>query len=208
MNRLCRQLRNERGVAMITAIMLSFLAMIIILALLYVVSQGTKTSAASKRYKSALEASYGGTEVFTKYFIPQLSGSTTTSLTAVLVGTAPTFGDTNCINDKMNKVMKDWGACSSAAKTDNPKQAPDATFSLRGPAGQANFNVYAKIVDTQPGNSDNTAGTESLDSASGVAYAASGVAPKHMPATYRIEIRGERTTNPLEKANLSVLYAY
>jgi len=202
-----KHLQNERGVAMITAILLSLLALVIILGLLYVVSQGTRTSAASKQYKSALDASYGGVEVFTKDLIPQLPGATTTSLTSVLVGAAPTTGDPNCSQDKLSKVSLDWGACSSAAKAVNPKDSADATFSLRGQAGQSNFNVYAKIVDTQPGNSD-TSGSELLDSGSGVAYGAAGVSPKHMPATYRIEVQSEKSTNPLEKANLSVLYAY
>jgi hypothetical protein len=203
-----KPLQNERGIALVTALMLSLLALAIILALLYVISQGTRTSGASKRYKSALEASYGGVDVFTKAFIPQLSGSSTPNLNSILVGAAPTSGDTNCIQDKMTKISKDWGACSSAAKSANPKDTPDTTFSLRGQAGQPNFNIFAKIVDTQPGNSDMTSGTELLDSGSGVAYGGSGVSPKHMPATFRIEIQGERATNPLEKANLSILYAY
>jgi hypothetical protein len=202
-----KPLQNERGIALVTALMLSFLSLAIILALLYLISQGTRTSAASKRYKSALEASYGGVDVFTKAYIPQLSGITTPNLNSILVGAAPTFGDTNCVQDKMNKISKDWGACSSAAKNANPKDTPDTTFSLRGQAGQPNFNVFAKIVDTQPGNSDSS-GSELLDSGSGVAYGSAGVSPKHMPATYRIEIQGERATNPLEKANLSILYAY
>ncbi|MRR05786.1 MAG: hypothetical protein EG828_02410 [Deltaproteobacteria bacterium] len=29
-----------------------------------------------------------------------------------------------------------------------------------------------------------------------------------IPTTYRIEVRAERETNPQEKANISVLYAY
>lgn len=202
-----KHVRNERGMVLVTALMLSFLALAIILALLYVISQGTKMSAASKRYKSALEASYGGVEVFTKEFIPQLSGALTPSLTSVLVGGAPAFGTYSCIQDKLNKTSPQWGACSAAAKTVNPKDGFDTTFSLRGQAGQPNFNVYAKIVDTQPGNSD-TSGIEQMDSGAGVAYGAAGVSPKHMPATYRIEVQGERATNPLEKANLSVLYAY
>lgn len=209
-------LRNERGIALVTSLMLSFLALVIILALLYIVSQGTKLSASSKRYKSALEASYGGAEVFTKDIIPLLMKGTTdgTSLSSVLAGNAPVFGNTTCLNGvngaggKLNSIPSKWGAyCTGNMKSVAPNVSPDTTFTLRGQPGQPDFKVYAKIVDTQPGNSD-VSGTESLDSGAGVAYGAAGVSPKHMPATYRIEVRGERATNPLEKANLSVLYAY
>ncbi len=209
-----KRLRNERGVALVTAIMLSLLALVIILVLLYIIGQGTKLSASSKRYKSALEASYGGAEVFTKEIIPQLMGSGTASLAVVLAGSAPTMGDVACLSGvggvggKLNSIPANWTYCSASAKTVNPKDTYDAKFTLQGQPGQPNFNVFAKIVDSQPGNSDTSGMSDQLDSGSGVAYGAAGVSPKHIPATYRIEIQGERATNPLEKANLSVLYAY
>ena len=207
-------MRNERGIALVTSLMLSFLALIIILALLYIVSQGTKLSAASKRYKSALEASYGGAEVFTKDIVPQLMKATAgTSLSSVLAGNAPVFGNMTCLTGvggtggKLNSFPNQWAYCSASAKTVNAKVLPDTTFTLRGQPGQPDFNVFAKIVDSQPGNSD-ASGSELLEGGAGVAYGAAGVSPKHMPATFRIEVQGERATNPLEKANLSVLYAY
>ena len=202
-----KKIRNERGIALVTALLLTFLSLVIILALMYIVSQGTKVSGASKRYKSALEASYGGAEVFTKELIPQFLGGASASLTTILVGNSPSFGETACIQDKLNAAPGQWLNCGAAAKTMDPKSAFDAQFTLRGQAGQPNFNIYAKIVDTQQGNSD-TSGEDMIGSGAGVAGINVAVAPKHMPATYRIEIQGERATNPLEKAKLSILYAY
>ena len=203
-----KKIRNEQGIALVTALMLTFLSLVIILALMYIISQGTKVSAANKRYKSALEASYGGAEVFTKQIIPQLLGvGGAASLTTILAGGTPVFGDTACVQNKLNLAPEQWASCGAAAKTMDAKSAFDAQFTLRGQAGQPNFSIYAKIVDTQKGNSD-MSGIESLDAGAGVAYGASGVSPMHMPAVYRIEVQGERDTNPLEKAKLSVLYVY
>lgn len=205
-----KSIRNERGIALITALMLSFLALVIILALMYLISRGTAVSAANKRYKNALEASYGGAEVFTKDILPQLMGGVSpTDLTSVLAG-ALYIRDDDCTDSKMLSAPSQW-LCSAASKSLDPKNEPDATFKLRGQPipglSNTDFNIYAKIVDTQPGNSD-TSGVDFLDSAAGVAYGVSGVSPMHMPATYRIEVQGERETNPQEKAKLSVLYVY
>ena len=199
-------IRNERGIALVTSMLFTLLALGIILALLYMISQGTKLSAANKRYKNALEASYGGVDVFTQEIIPQIIQNTNpTSYTAILVGGAPpTTPDLNCFNIKLNNTPANWGACSS---TVDPTDTYDAKFQLKGQDANSNFDVYAKIVDTKPGNSD-MSGIEYLDSGSGVAYGASGVNPQHLPATYRIEVRGQKSANPLEKGNLSVLYAY
>ncbi len=202
-----KAIQNERGMALVTALLLTLISLAIILALLYVITQGIQTSAANKRYQNALEASYGGTEVFTKEVIPQVM--TGTSLAAVAAALPLDPGNAGCFSTKLNFATALWGAaCSNDARTSDPKTAPDVTIRLRGPRGQANFyNVYAKVIDTLPGNSD-ASGIENLDSAAGVAYGNAGVSPKHMPATYHIEVQGEQTNNPQEKARLSVLYAY
>jgi hypothetical protein len=210
-----KHIGNDRGIALVTALLLTLISLAIVMALLYLITQGVQLSAASKRYRNALEASYGGAEVFTKEIIPQLMGATNTANLSVLLAGSPVFSNSPCLQKKLNVATSNWGVpvagwptvCGPTTKTANPLDTPDATFTLQGTALQPNFNVYAKIVDTQPGNSD-TSGIEQLDSASGVAYGAAGVSPKHMPATYRIEIQGQRANNPQEKAHLSVLYAY
>ncbi len=218
-----KNLRNERGMALMMAIVLTLISMVVILAVLYLITQGTQLSASSRRYKSALEASYGGVEVVTKEIMPQLldgitqtqlGGITRTNSTSglmnVLMGINPVFTSyTSCMKTKLTLSPSGWGGMCGANPTTvaNLPQSYDVTFKLKGPPLQPNFNVYAKIVDTQPGNSD-MSGIASLDAGAGVAYGAAGVSPMHIPATYRIEVQGERETNPLEKARLSVLYAY
>jgi hypothetical protein len=213
-----KKLRNEKGVALLMALILTLVSLGMIMAVLYLITQGMQVSASSRRYKSALEASYGGVEVFTKEIIPQLMGAGTPSgLENVLAGIAPTQYPSyaahqtysSCMKTKLANPASNWGnMCgASPSSSTNLPASYDMWFTLKGPPLQPNFNVYVKIVDTQPGNSDLTGQTQ-LDSGSGVAYGASGISPMHIPATYHIETQAQSASNPREKARLSVLYAY
>lgn len=203
-----KTITNERGIALITALLLTLISLAIVMTVLYFIMQNMSTSAAHKRYKTALEASHGGAELFTKEIIPIVFSTATTS------GLVQTFSSINlqvpvsnaCFQQKLNESTAKWDKCSAASKTFDPKSAPDITFKLRG-TETTDFKVYTKLVDTTPGNSD-LSGFELLDSGAGVVGSSSGVSPKHIPALYRIEVQGERETNPQEKAQLSVLYAY
>jgi hypothetical protein len=216
------KLRNERGVALITALMLTLIILAIVMVALYLLNQGVQVSAANRRYSNALEAAHGGGEVFTKTVLGQIfSGVPVATLTADLAGISLFIPYSSCLKAKMTTATAKWEASSkwdpalcgvrgSATKDPYSKdatKAPDATFKLRGTMLQPGFNVYTKIVDTVPGNSD-ISGVEQLDGASGVAYSSSGVSPEHFPAMLTIEVQGQRETNPKEVAKLSVLYAY
>src|SRR5512138_531570 len=67
-----KKLQNQDGIALITALMFTLISLGMIMALLYYVLAGTRMSGAQKRYRNALEASYGGTEFITKAVIPRL----------------------------------------------------------------------------------------------------------------------------------------
>jgi hypothetical protein len=201
-------LRNQQGVALITSLLLMLISLAIVMALLYMVMQGTNMSASHKRYKTALEASHGGVQVFTNELIPKIfagysSGKLETDFSMINLK----MESGSCLNQKLNNATGNWGGvCAANSKLVDPKTLPDITFNLSGPA-DTRFKVYAKIVDTAPGNSD-MSGFELLDGGAGVTGASSGVAPKHIPAVYRIEVQGEKEQNPREKAGLAVLYAY
>lgn len=204
-----KALRNEQGVALITALMLTLISLGIVMGLLYYITVGTKLSASQKRYKNVLEASHGGVEVFTKELIPKIfDGYSTSKLVTDFDGINLAIPNGNCFNQKLTVATANWSAaCGASAKTLAPKESPDASFMLKGYVTQPGFNVFTKIVDTIPGNSDKS-GFDLLDSGAGVSGSSSGVAPKHTPAIYRIEVQGEREVNPQEKANLTVIYAY
>lgn len=217
------KLRNERGMALMMALILTLVSLAVVMAVMYFITESMKVSATSRRYKSALEASYGGVEAFTREIIPwyidaaaqntiasrlQLNNSLG-SLPPVFAGAAPSFSSYTCMRMKLTQPPSAWGttACGAAPTSTEATKFPDAVFKLKGPPLQPNYIVYAKIVDTQQGNSD-MSGMTGLDSGGGVAYGNSGISPMHIPATYRIETQAQSETNPLERAKLSVLYAY
>jgi hypothetical protein len=209
-----KKLRNEEGIALITALMFTLICLGMVMALMQMLLVETKMSGAQKSYRSALEASYGGTEMLTKEFIPRLANYSTGigPLMATFAGNGPlpqmnlqVNPISKALQTKLTQPTASWPA--NLNKSSEAKYLPDFNFTLKGDQAGSNFNVYAKIIDTVPGNSDMT-GVDYLDSGQGVAGTGAGISPKHNPSLYTIEVQGERSTNPKEKAKLSILYAY
>ncbi|HIJ94673.1 MAG TPA: hypothetical protein HPP94_02835 [Desulfuromonadales bacterium] len=218
-------LSNQKGIALITSLMLMLISMTIVMYLMYMITSGVKMSGANKRYKTALEASYGAVDLITKDVLPQIfkttiAASLTTPGTAITgLGFASVLNFTpssdTCLINKFTKPASQWNAACS--NTTNPKVAPDFTMTLNSTVGDP-FIVYTKIVSTICSDTrayptgkctgSDLSGFEELDPGLGTSSGSSVVSPQSMPAIYRIEISGERSNNPLEKSNLSVLYAY
>jgi hypothetical protein len=80
---------------------------------------------------------------------------------------------------------------------------------LTGLQSNPGFKVYTKIVSTPVKGNTDKADKPNLRKGENVIESAevegTGVT---IPTTYRVEVRAERETNPQEKANISVLYAY
>ena len=53
-----KSLQNERGIALITSLLLTLISLAIVLAVLYLITQGIQVSGSSKRYTNAREASF------------------------------------------------------------------------------------------------------------------------------------------------------
>lgn len=221
--------KNERGVALVTALMLTMISLGIIMALMYIVMQSTKMSSMSKFYKNSLEASYGGVEGVAKDIIPHVFANISSTSLAIMKtkysNVALDFHVTDtCMKQKLTQPPDKWTACTADQRSDVVnfvKFAPDLTFVLRGLPGQPGYKVFSKIVDTTLGNTDAAAGKSAeklketflIAGASGVSYGSQGqggsiVAVKHIPYLFKFEVQGERETNAKERANLSVLYAY
>lgn len=106
---------------------------------------------------------------------------------------------------------------SSCSNTYDPKQSPDFSIRLSSTSTEP-FTVYTKIVETFCSDKrpyptgkctgSDLSGIDYLDSGGGTVSGSSGVQVKAMPAAYRIEVTAERTVNPQEKSNLSILYSY
>jgi hypothetical protein len=226
-------INNERGIALVMALIFSLIVLATVSALLYLVTQGTTMSGYQKRYQTSLEASRGAADMVSKEVLTKVIGQ---ALSASLLNTAktdlqtaysqvslnfPATTTTACLQNKLllspwYLTTNNWTSCGAGNVSVDPKQSPDIMFQLAGPSPllpDQNFNVFAKIVDTvgcttatDCPNSDisglDIQGQGVVDSGSGM------VSPKQVPYMYRIEIQAERVTNPDERSNLSVLYAY
>ena len=201
-----KPLLNQNGIALVTALMLTLISLAIISALLYMIGQGIHMSASEKRYRTALQASYGGAEIAMMDITPMVfqgySGAKLNEIFANVDNLTFPSG-TSCFSQKLTLPTSLWsGSCSQDL---NPKSTPDISFSLKG-INNSNvpYNVYAKYVDSSIGNTD-MSGLQ-LEG-SGVADASSVITPQHFPNVYRLEVRAERAANT-EQSNISVLYAY
>lgn len=189
--------QNQKGIALVTALMFTLIMLGIIMAVLQVLLMETKTSSSHRKYRNSLEASYGGVELMTKELLPRVFSNQTSGISKIASFTPGP--------DLQYKLLNsNYGTLS---RTTNPKEAYDMKFQLEGTTPGMNYNVYGKIVDTIPGNSDTT-GIDYLDAGVGVAGAGSGISPKHNPTLLSIEVLGELASSSRERALLSVLYAY
>ncbi len=202
-------LKNENGIALVTALMLTMISLTIIMALLHMITAGAQLTGASKRYKTSLEAARGGVDVVIKDILPSMmqnQGSATLeadvegSFSGISLDVTTT---TACpIQTKLTTPTSQWPAACS--QQNNPKQNYDMTLLLPSTISDP-FRVYTKIVDTIKGNSD-VSGLQ-LEGA-GVAESSPVLTPQHFPYLYRVEVQGERSANAREQANISALYAY
>ena len=214
-----RHIKNEKGIAFAMVLVLSVISLAIISTLIYFVIQGTKFSGFSKRYATAREAGLGGSEV-TKMLISN-RGEDISGLTSLISKTtaAPALfevcscedpavtGDSiplTCLCRKLCDPTSSWEALCTNSTTLNPTQEYDILFTLQGV--ETNYDVYGKIIDTTPGNSNTSGlalgGTPVSSSSSSV------ISAPPLPYLYRVEIVSEDNTNQIERARLSGLYAY
>lgn len=219
---------NNKGIALVTSLMLTMITMGIVMALFYIITQSIKISAATKRYRNVTEATYGGGELMAFDIIGNAfknmsaAGGMSSQLASTYANIDLSMAASNdCFKQKLSSPSSNWTGCTSTQKSmelSTIKTSPDLSFLLKGTTTAQNYKVYAKVVDTTSGNTDtasssmlNSADTGGLLSGSGSAYSKTGtggVAIKHIPFGYRIEVQGEKATNAIEKSNVTVLYAY
>lgn len=192
-------LGNERGVALVMALILGLIGMLMIASLLYMAGTGTWTSGSKKRYQTALEVSHGGMNFFAKEIIQRGVGGTPLS-------TMGTYGGilTSLIADAdFTTKLTTTGDINDGVY---PDDNPDATLTLPFTAPTPNMTVNTAILRTSRGNS----GTSSnVLVGGGVVNNSSGtVTPQHIPYLFQTEIQGQSAANSRERARLSGTYAY
>lgn len=203
-----RILGREDGAALVTALMLTMLALVIAMALLSSVITGIRISASQKRYRSALTAAHGGVELLTREIIPRLFRVDEAGVKDGFTDIDLQLPQYNCLKQKLDYSSAEWTACNQAQSSSDPAQSPDVTFRLNSD-NKTGFLVSTKIVDTVPGNSDKNGIIDYLDQGSSVSGKDEGIRPQHVPGLYNLSVQGEREGGlSQEKARLSVLYAY
>lgn len=98
-----RVLKNQEGIALIVAILLSFMALTLISALMWLVVSGTKMSGMYKQYASAHDAAIGGAESM----IDALYWGQNPNLPS---GTY-TINNQACFRAKRENPIQYWGSC-------------------------------------------------------------------------------------------------
>jgi len=199
---------NDKGIALITVLMLTLITLVIILGILTLITRNTKLSGARKIYRNVTEAAYGGADLVMQDIIPRAFTNFTNFSTVIKSDYSRIkmqLGSSACLRQKLNNDANGWAACSGVHN--DPKTQPDMTFKLAGVSGQS-FIVYSKIIDTIPGVPYPSPPTGGQLIGGGVAESSAGTTINLSHYVYRIEVAGELTLNPAEKSNISVLYEY
>ncbi|MBF0540297.1 MAG: hypothetical protein HQK91_02460 [Nitrospirae bacterium] len=225
-----RYLNNDKGIALITVLIMSVIALSLTAALLNFMLLGTKKSGARKSYETASEAADAAVDISAQL----ISNRGNLSIAGLNINNAVCACNDDALNSDnlpntcfCNKICDskytngevafNWLNCTVASQinfTIDPTDVNsyDMLFQLGTSPNQ--FNTYLKIVDTVQGNSSAATvvlrGTGAVASSSGIAI------PVSNPYIYRIEILALRvngavtaaTDNTTERSRVSMLYAY
>lgn len=187
-----RRIGNERGIAMVVVLLLMMVALALTGGMLYMLARGGYMSAMERRYKTALDAGIGGTDVTLQLIAGRGALTMQPANNLVINGT---------ISAKIDNSTATWGAAVDNSVSIDPGNA--ATYDARFDLGD--YRVYTKIIDTVQGNS----GADEGLLKSGVVNAGTGeLVVVSMPYLYTVEILSQHATNPRQRAKLSVLYEY
>ncbi len=105
-----------------------------------------------------------------------------------------------------------WPACAGARATTidafTSPPSEDFKFDLPGASPGQTFTVYAKIIDTVKGNTEEGGIGGKLGGAGVVSSMEGEITPLASPSLYRIEVQAQDATNPQQRSKYSVLYAH
>lgn len=205
---------DNKGIALVTSLMLTLITLVISMVTLYLVLQNIKGVGGYRQYKNSLDAAMGGVDIVAAEALPNIhelvnNGLTGTALLSALGTSMPNMHFESvgvsdaCLKEKL--LGSTWTSCPSTSTTSEAKSSPDLVFTLQsqlsGFTAPTGYRVYTKIVSTIKGSS----GRDQLDGHSTTEAPSGDVGS---PYIYRIEVTSEKISNPRERANLSVLYAY
>ncbi len=210
--------RTERGAVLLMVVVLSAVVLTVMTALIYMVTSGTQVSGLQKRYKTALEAARGGTDIV--YQMVGLRGApadvasfTTAMDTVGLTSSIPlmtstctgTVGATTYTGmaAKLMAPTSSWTNCNTSLSIDpGDPSTYDMVFHI---GASVKYNFYAKVVQTVAGNSGGDTG---LNSDSVVTTGSGEITVSPKPYLYAVEMLAVNPAKNAERAKLTVLYQY
>jgi Tfp pilus assembly protein PilX len=188
-------IQNQKGIALITTLMLLVLGFAVVAILFRLSTQETKLTRLEQDYSIALDAAKGATDLF--IVIVQNGFALATPPTPVF---GATYNNSSCLQTKMTNPTPwsttspaQWTAagCPSATSTtapsaisSNPTDSPDITFVLN------NYTVNLKVIDNTT-----TTGTGTAPCANGCYY-------------YTVVARAQLTGGTGPQANVTFVYRY
>lgn len=139
-------IQDNKGFALLTTLMLMVLGFGIVVTLLYMITQSTKTTRLGQKYAVALDAAKGGADIIIHMMENELFSPPT------LAGAVGINAD--CLEEKLTQstlgdnATSNWPSCDDQATTSDPKTAPDLTLTL------ANHLIYVKVIHTTKTNTN------------------------------------------------------
>jgi hypothetical protein len=109
---------NEKGIALVMVLVLSAIALAIMAGLIYMVTSGTQISGMEKRYKTALEAAKGGTDVAHQVINLKVSESDISNFMAALGGAITTSTSNACVIANSAYTLPDGTTCGAHSIVD------------------------------------------------------------------------------------------
>ncbi len=189
-----KTLRNEKGFALLFVLILAAIALVMTLGMLFMVGRGSFVSGQQKRYRTAVEASRGGTEAML-----QLIAARGVPLSYMQVDNVANLAI------KLNNITDSWSGQDNSITIipGNP-----STYDMK--VDLVTYTAYTKIVDTVQGNSGPDSGPPLEGGCSGGAVntGCSEVTVVSIPFLYTIEVLAQSQTNATERSKFSVLYQY
>ena len=214
---------NDKGVALVMVLVMALIGLAMVAALLFMVTQSTTLSGASRFYRTADEAGAGAAELTAEYIMNRGTMTVLNHVSGCNCGDPSNYADNidietgghTCRCEKICNPTAQYNAFGAVctdedAGTGGLQVSIDPAANSDGAVAIGLYTVTYKIIDTVEGNTDPATIVGSSDLVStGVVTTSGGVySPPHFPYLYRVEVLAQRTANPRERSRVSLLYGY
>jgi Tfp pilus assembly protein PilX len=218
-----KTVRNDKGVALVMVLVMALIGLAMVAAMVFMVTQSTILSGASRFYRTADEAGVGAAEMTAEYILNRGTMTVLNHVSGCNCGDPLNYADNidvetgghTCRCEKICNPTAQYNAFGAVcadedAGTGGLQISVDPTTNFDGAVALGAFTVTYKIVDTIEGNTDpaTIVGASDLVSSGVVATTGGVYSPPHFPYLYRVEVLAQRTANARERSRVSVLYGY